>query len=274
MGDRNPGGLSDVVKLLGDKQPGSIKEIVKVLVELVVKLDAFASEMKTEVGKVAGSYAEIRTEVTEACESMTQMNEVFEEFRTDVEGFRKEIAELKSQNACFLREKEQLNLQLKAARREIIELKQYSRSTNLEIKGLPVVEKEELRERVQAIATCLGTTVADGDIDVVHRVPSKDKNVPNVIVRFCSRSARDKLIAASRKTKLNCTMLGFETDDPVYINEHLCVETKILLGKARAVRKEKGWKFIWVDHGKILMRRTENSRVLHVQREEDLASVS
>lgn len=67
MGDRNPGGLSDVVKLLGDKQPGSIKEIVKVLVELVVKLDAFASEMKTEVGKVAGSNAEIRTEVTEAC---------------------------------------------------------------------------------------------------------------------------------------------------------------------------------------------------------------
>lgn len=187
MGDRNPGGLSDVVKLIGDKQPGSIKEIVKVLVEFVVKLDAFASEMKTEVGKVAGSNDEIRTEVTEACKSMTHMNEVFGEFRTDVEGFRKEIAELKSQNACFQREKEQLNLQLMAARREIIELKQYSRSTNFEIKGLPVVEKEELRERVQAIATCLGTTVADGDIDVVHRVPSKDKNMPNVIGRFCWR---------------------------------------------------------------------------------------
>lgn len=86
--------------------------------------------------------------------------------------------------------------------------------------------------------------------------------------------ARDKLLAASRKTKLTCNMLGFEMNNPVYIHEHLCVETKILLGKARAVRKEKGWKFIWVDHGKILMRRTENSRVLHVQREEDLASVS
>lgn len=273
MGERNPGGLSDVGKLLGDKQPGSIKEIVKVLTELVLKLDAFASEMKTEVRKVAVSNAEIRREVAEARESMTHLNELFEEIRTDVACLRNEVVGLKNQNYCFRREKEQLNLQLKAARKEIKELKQYCRSTNLEIKGLPVVEKEDLRETVHAVAACLGTAVSDGDIDVVHRVPSKDKNMPNVVVKFCSKSARDKLFAASRKANLNCSMLGLETNDPVYINEHLCVETKVLLSKARAIRREKGWKFVWVDNGKILMRKTENSRVLRVQSEEDLASV-
>lgn len=46
-----------------------------------------------------------------------------------------------------------------------------------------------------------------------------------------------------RKTKLDRNMVSFETNDPVYTDEPLCVETKILLVKGR----KKEWKFIWVD---------------------------
>lgn len=74
---------------------------------------------------------------------MTHVNEILEEFRTDVGNFRKEIAELKGQYACFQREKVQLGVQLKKARREITDLKQYSRSTDLIIEGLEAVEEED-----------------------------------------------------------------------------------------------------------------------------------
>lgn len=70
-------------------------------------------------------------------------------------------------------------------------------------------------------------------------------------------------------------MLGFVENTPVFINEHLCRENKILLGKAIQAKKENKWKFAWVsDGGKIPMWKSENARVVHVTCEEDLAKIA
>ncbi|XP_072144399.1 uncharacterized protein [Dermacentor andersoni] len=202
------------------------------------------------------------------------MNDGFEEFKRDIERYREELAEMKAEAAECRAANEELRVELKQARKEIIGLKQYSRSMNLEIQGLPVAANEDLGKAVAEIAKCLGTSVADGDIDVVHRVPSKDKKKPNVVLKFVSRTAREKLLSAARKKTLKADRLGFDTSDLVYINEHLCVENKMLLGKARKLKKEKNWKYVWVSQGKILMRKSENSSILHVTCEDDLAKVA
>lgn len=263
----------DFAATITEKQPNSIKEVVKVLTDLVVRLDMFAKEMKSDVAKVTSSNAEMRKELADACESMNHINSVFENFRKNVEGFRQELEEVKSQNASSKIETERLSEELREARKEIVELKQYSRSMNVEIRGLPMVKDEDLRKAVGDIALNLGASVSEGDIDVVHRVRSKDKGKPNVIVKFCTKTARNRLIAAARKKRINSGDLGFEGEEPVYINEHLCVETKRLLTKARQLKKDKGWKFIWVEQGKILMRKVEKSSVLHIASEDDLGRV-
>ncbi|XP_075530517.1 uncharacterized protein LOC142563783 [Dermacentor variabilis] len=267
------GSLRDVAKCLADKQPGTIKEVTKVLVELTAKLEAFATDMRNVVGGVANSNTEIRSELGAIRDSIGFMNDGFEQFKKDVDGFRRELTTVTAENQRCKRENEQLSKELKEAKREIVELKQYSRNMNLEVKGLPLVANEDLRRSVGQIATCIGTSVTDNDIDVVHRVPSKDKNKPNVIIKFSTRSARDRVLSAARTAKLSTGTLGFEESNPVYINEHLCVENKRLLGRARQLRREKEWKFVWVSQGKILMRKSENSPVLHVTCDSDLDKV-
>lgn len=131
-----------------------------------------------------------------------------------------------------------------------------------------------LKKSVGQIATCLNTSITENDIDVVHRVPSKDKNKPNVIIKFTTRSARDRFLSAARHVRLNTGTLGFQTSSPVYINEHLCAENKRLLGKARQLRREKEWKFVWVAQGKVLMRKSEQSPVLHIACDADLDRVT
>lgn len=273
MGDEKPGNLSDVVRAMGEKPPNSIKEIVRVLSDLVVKLDAFATDIKKDVAKVSRSNTEIHAELVGIRESITFLNADVEQAKKDVVGFRQELTEVKKQSYRQLHENQQLGRELSEAKREIVELKQYSRSMNVEVRGLPVVANEDLTQSVRTIATRLGIEVSENDIDVVHRVQSRDKGKPNVVVRFASRGVRDRLLSVAKKTRLNTTHLGFETNDPLYINEHLCIENKILLSKARQARREKNWKYVWVSQGKILLRKTENSPVLHITCEGDLTRV-
>ncbi|XP_077508371.1 uncharacterized protein LOC144119675 [Amblyomma americanum] len=235
-------------------------------------MDVFTAEVKTEITAMRTSNNEIHSELEGIGEAMGFMNESFEAFKRDVGKFRREVAEVKFQNTRRQQEIPQMQKEFVEARREIIELKQYGRSQNIDIKGIPVVKEDDLRAALGKIAASVGVDVSDDAIDVVHRVRSKDNGTPNVVVRFSSRAVRDKFFSAAKKTRLDTGILGFEKSEPLYINEHFCVE-KTFLSKARKLRLEKKWKFVWVSQGKILMRKTETSTVLRIESENDLAGV-
>lgn len=171
------------------------------------------------------------------------------------------------------KENKQLHDELKETQKELTELKQYSHQQNLEIKGLPKKPNENLADAMVEAGKKLGIALTCADIDVIHRVPSKNKEKPNVIIKFASRTTRDTVLQAAKKKKLGPTDFGFEGIEAVYINEHLCIGNKILLGKATARKREKNWKLTWVANGKILARKAENSNVVHIETEEDLSKI-
>lgn len=71
-----------------------------------------------------------------------------------------------------------------------------------------------------------------------------------VVVKFLSRSTRDRILKAAKKHRLNRLTLGFEGNEPVFINEHLCPEYKVLLGKAIQLKREKTGSFcVWLTAG-------------------------
>lgn len=219
------------------------------MTEMETKLDAHSSSIRTEMQGVRAS--------------IDHMSSHFDEFRATLEVLKKEQLTLK-------RENNELRDALTTARKDIIELKQYTRLHNLEIKGLPLNPDEQLCEAVQKISEKLKVPVSPTDVDVIHRVPCKDKTKPNVVVKFVTRSVRDSLLQAAKKQLLTVADFGYEGNGTVYINEHLCPENKILLGKAIARKREKNWKFVWVASGKILARKAENSKAVRIFCDNDL----
>lgn len=165
--------------------------------------------------------------------------------------------------------------ELKDVKKELTALAQYSRNCNLEIKGVPIKAEEKLGTTMQTISTCLNVEIKDSDIDVIHRVPTKNNTTtPNIIVKLTSRNVRDKILKKAKKQRLNTSHLGFDGEvTPIFINEHLCQANKVLLGLALKAKREKGWKFTWVSDGKILMRKSENSRVVHIMSTDDFAQI-
>lgn len=240
---------------MGDKAPTTIKELAKIMQEMSAKLDAIDS---------------LKRNVEEVQESAAHISGFFDEFKTKLDSVCSDLKTLSSNYQLLKAENATLKQELTLIKKDMTELKQYSRANNLEIKGLPVTAKECLEATVQTLGNKLGLQISASDIDVVHRVPTKDKSKSNIVVRFVSRKTRDKVLAMSKKKRLSTVNFSFEEDSPVYVNEHLCPELKILLGKTIQRRKEKGWKFSWVQNGRILVRKAENSPIIHVASEDNL----
>lgn len=265
--------LTDFANALSEKAPSTVKDLGKVLLEMTTKFLDALSDIKTHVEKVNPLNNAIKAELASLRASVNFTSESFDELKTEIKSLRKDLNDAKNRNLEFQKENAQIKKELCDTRKQLIDLQQYSRRNNIELKGIPFAENEDLEKVVEKIADCLRVELTSQDLDVVHRVPTKTNNVPNIVVKFVSRSKRDKVLKSARKNRLNTAMLGFKTNVPVFVNEHLCLENKVLLSKTIQRKKDKNWRFVWVSEGKVLARKSENSKVIHISCEDDLAKL-
>ncbi|KAG0439675.1 hypothetical protein HPB47_016564, partial [Ixodes persulcatus] len=123
---------------------------------------------------------------------MSFINDNFEKLREAITELRKEVNSVKSEQQEIRKVCDNLAGQLHETRKELTELKQYGRRNNLEIKGVPQLPDESLEALVTRIGKVLQMEIRAKDLDAIHRVPTKDKTKPNIVIKFFARSLRDK----------------------------------------------------------------------------------
>lgn len=194
------------------------------------------------------------------------INECFEGFKAEIKTLRQEVTEATNRSLGSQKECQRLERELRDTKREIIALKQYSRRNNIELKGVPLTEEEDVADIVLKVATFLKVEISEQDVYAAHRVPTKGSGPPNIVVKFVPKQVRDSILTAAKENRLNGS-LGFQRSEPVYVNAHLCPENRFLLGKSLQAKKEKNWKFAWFADDKVFMRKSKNSKVmqLHVK---------
>lgn len=156
---------------------------------------------------------------------------------------------------------------------------QFGRLNNVEITGVPLRSGENLRTIFHNICTKVGFALDQSDIDCIHRIrvfstEAKQQNLrpPSIIVRFTRRARRDELLAAARARR-GITTADAGLDGPsinVYLNEHLTPANKLLLKRAREVKSELNYAYVWVKECKIFLRKNDTSRVIRIVSESDL----
>lgn len=181
------------------------------------------------------------------------------------------IEDLKVEN-CNLRK------QVASLGSRLDDAEQYSRRNTVEIHGIPAEKGENVATLVKTVGQALGYPVDDGMVDACHRLRGRDGSgrPPGIIVKMLRRGDAEALLQ-KRRVKRNLTThdLGL-TSRPaqsVYVNESLAPGRRKLLHAASQIRKEKGYKYLWIRGGKILMRKDEGERVRVVVSTDDLASL-
>ncbi|XP_044753525.1 uncharacterized protein LOC123312958 [Coccinella septempunctata] len=226
------------------------------------------TSIKSEVSAMRCDMRELRNSVTFCSDKISD----FENKLAKLYEVLKLANQIKMENDLL--KKEVFNLQV---RLDIIE--QNSRLNNIEIMDIPERKNENLNDVVNKIGECVGVVIEPKEISSITRVPTRIVNKPkNIVVKFVSKSLRDKFMSAVKAKRGDLGgRNGFKIDglaENFFVNEHLTTRNKVVFRSAREFAKRKGYKFVWVQNGNILIRKNETSRILQIQNEADLSRLS
>lgn len=217
---------------------------------------------------------ELRAEMKQMKEGLEFMEKQFEtmkqqlmEGRTERESLRKENERLKAK--CSENESVIVELQ-----KRVVQGEQYSRRSNVEIKGLVEMENENITSLVGKIGDVIGEPISASDIEVCHRVPTREQGKTNVIVQFKSKQKRDLVVEKARKNRIRNRSVGITSEAQIFVYEHLCPTLKRLLAQAVAKKRENQWQFVWTKNGRIFARKTQSSQVVRIETDSDLGKIA
>ncbi|KAG8314948.1 hypothetical protein J6590_081249 [Homalodisca vitripennis] len=119
-------------------------------------------------------------------------------------------------------------------------------NTNENVSGIPKGKKKKVSQLKQ-VGKALYVNIANsmiGPCRHITRKPWRETRLRGIIVKFVRRTDKEKL-TFPRDTS---------TDIPIYLNNSLSPERRRLLAQARQLRKERGYRYIWLQNGNILLR--------------------
>ncbi|XP_022201425.2 uncharacterized protein LOC111058230 [Nilaparvata lugens] len=196
-------------------------------------------------------------------EKMDEMMTMIKNVEEKVGEMRKDIEVIQGDSAALRKELEDLKITVECER-------QYARSRNIIISGIPFKKNEDL---AQSITTLLGKMEIDirtQDIST-HRLPSKNENHSPAILQLNSRAIRDRIIKAARKRKPDTGLINPDLPKKaIYFNDHLTPYFNTLMMKVKEISKKKNYKYVWMNGDRIMVRKDELSKGIRIIKLEDL----
>ncbi|KAG7308769.1 hypothetical protein JYU34_006002 [Plutella xylostella] len=266
--------------------------IERKLVDLICsKQDAFMGQVKTEImsfikeeipklirGSFAPEFESLKKKLEGLETSMTFIGEQYEDFKKSFETQTEEMKLLKNEN-------EYLKKKMTGMEARLSDMEQQSRQNNIELNGIPEHKQEVPSNIVKQLGKVISFNIGENEIASCSRVAkiNKDSKAPRSIVcQFPTKLYRDNFLAAAIKynkanpdKKLSSTLLGIGGKDAaVFVAEHLTPSNKSLHAEARITARNKGYKFVWVRNGKILVRKNEGSPAIVISKPETLKLLS
>ncbi|CAK1596627.1 unnamed protein product [Parnassius mnemosyne] len=262
-----------------DKFDQNISETITKSLQLILaselsKITVSLATLNDTVHGLRSDNASFKESLKDINSRLSEMEKSFSYSNTRQDTFDEQLQTLKNQ----MQPVSDLPCHIKKLESKLAAMEQQARDCNIEITNLPDRRNENLTNIVMGIGTFIKQQILATDIVAIHRVPhadQKDTRPKNVIVKLTTRTLRDNIIAASRSSKdLNTEKLGISgSPQKIFINEHLTIQNKHLFRECRNRAKSQDYKFVWIKHGVILTRKTENSPVLAIRSEQDLIKI-
>ncbi|XP_054276668.1 uncharacterized protein LOC128995675 [Macrosteles quadrilineatus] len=157
------------------------------------------------------------------------------------------------------------------------EEEQFIRKNSVEITGVPEVSDEDVFQVIEKVGKGLGIEVTQNMLVGCQRFGEKkgpEDKTRSIVVNFAKRKHKEEFL---QKRKLRKILTTKDIDLPgntfIYVNESLSEENRKILNAARDVKRKKGFKYLWVRNGKILLRKEENGNVITLSSLEQVASL-
>lgn len=232
-------------------------EALPVLVETIKAIQTELVELKS----IRSEFSEMKASMAFVSDDMNALTSKVSSLEQEIEAMKKTREEISVLQGRVVKLENQL-----------CESDQRSRMNNIEIKGVPMTNDENLFTLMAKIGDVINCHIPKEHINYIARVPMRnDKQNKNIICSVHNSYMKNDFIAAAKKHKtLKTGDLGLRGENRIYVNDHLTFENKILLNKTKARAKERGFEHVWVRGCKIMLRKNDTSPKFHVKSEQDL----
>lgn len=277
-------------------QLSAIQAQLKALPDISSKVEALISQTKdllplaAEVANLNKTISELQDTVSFVSKQYDTVMEGLKSGETALKACETEVAALKATVAAQASQLASLHAnmgesevsvlrdtvtaqasQLEILRAEISESEQQCRRANMEVCGLPVVENEDLTGRLSEIAAKLDLQgFRHSDIESIHRLPAKQNTIPKILVKFNDVAIRERWFAARKKLR---ALSENDALPKMFFNENLTQAKRELFWLAKGKAREVNFKFVWTKDGRILVKKSEGTTVIHIARKSDLDKI-
>lgn len=222
--------------------------------------------------KMLSQFNEIKQERLDLQKSIEFLSSKVDDYRIKVEEYQTTI-KLQQEYNSILESK-------------IHDLELVSRSASIEIRNIPVKDKESLEDLTSVVINTgkvLSMNVDSKEIRDVYRVPGKSGSVRPIVAEFNKVSLKSDMLSAVRKfnsnrkleEKLNTELLGYSGKrSSVFVSEHLPAFSRQLFYQSREFARQHGFKFCWTSNGQILLRQDNGTKLIQVKSKKSLEEIS
>lgn len=237
-----------------EKDAGKDKDTQKEIREL---FNGFTKEIKGELKELTNS-----VNFTSG-----QVDDLLMEFRD----LKKNFKDLQAKQEELMKENLTLKKTVKDLKSQVLEIEQKSLDHNLEINGIP--DNVADNTIIPALCEAINVPVPKVTEYTVKRSATRTTGKPKTImVQFESKYTRNTILKESKKVKPKVSNLTKNSSDthPVYVNEQLSPQNKLLFYNAGKIKKDKNYLFLWVSEGHILLKKTADARIVRIRDLEDM----
>ncbi|KAL1446397.1 hypothetical protein WDU94_003576 [Cyamophila willieti] len=206
-------------------------------------------------------------------ESLEFTSGKIDEFTKTMKAIQKKLVMVEVENEKIRQENVELKTKVKSLEAGVEANAQLLGNTNkIEISGLPVSTNNPKKVVANILEKVNGEKVEESGygFDVI-----KLEKQTNVVVHFESMIQRDKIIKKKRNERIFKLgeIMNTSDDSLIYLNECLTPYYAKLFTEAKKVKKDKNYAFLWVRDGKILLKKTEQSKPMRLMTMEDLGNI-
>lgn len=227
------------------------------------KLDNLMAKMDSHEQKYFEKIPELEKSVNFLSERFDKIQVDLKTVVSDCKSFKKDIsalqAETRFQRNAIVELRHELDQQINQVK-----------SIDIEIKGIPHTQGENLIQLISFLASKAGFVRGEDVIAECYRLKSLPNSGSIVCVRMKTAQARSELVRLCKK-KIRLTLadinLGQATDQ-IFVNE--AVSKTMILALSIQFKRNYGYKFCWLSHGRVYLRRSEADAPIMIKDEWDL----
>lgn len=248
----------------------AFKEEMKTMHNL---LTAIKEEQNARFSSIQKNVCEIKTQVLEMKKSSEELEQSVDYLGSKLEKldqFRQENVEFTKKQENRLKDLMQRNTYLEKCNRALEErvglIEQKELELNIELINVQKQDGFSTLEQVQKIAKELSLDIED--IEKAWRVGDESKESRPIVVKLKTQTARTKWLKCRKIPINNLGIFGSNNSTRIYINEHLTRTTRQLFWMAKNNLRDI-YKYIWIQRGKILIKKDEKEKKIYEIRTEN-----